>query len=108
MPSDIPEPDWRRFKEIHQKLLDRYCRQILEEAADVCGSADGTSHDQYLQLYKLIHERDKQMAHGFNDFRRSTAVMQLAIMRRMKLLTDEELRLFSEQTRNRVEGIASL
>jgi len=41
MPSDIPEPDWRRFKEIHQKLLDRYCRQILEEAAAVCGSAEG-------------------------------------------------------------------
>jgi hypothetical protein len=56
----------------------------------------------------LVEERDKQMANAFDDFRRSTAVMQLGIMRRMKLLTDEELALFSEQTRIRVEGIASI
>jgi len=48
------------------------------------------------------------MSNAFDDFRRSTAVMQLGIMRRMKLLTDEELGLFSEQTRTRVEAIASL
>ena len=74
----------------------------------VSKDARGSAHDRYLKVYKLIKGRDKQMANAFNDFRRSTAVMQLGIMRRMKLLTDEELGLFSEQTRTRVEGIASL
>ena len=109
MSSDIPESDWRRFKEVHTKAEERYCRRILEEvAAIVSGGAGGSAHDRYLKVYRLIEERDKQMANAFNDFRRSTAVMQLGIMRRMKLLTDEELGLFSEQTRTRVEGIASL
>jgi hypothetical protein len=48
------------------------------------------------------------MARAFDDFRRSTAVMQLGIMRRMKLLTDEELSVFSPETQVRVRGIASL
>lgn len=70
--------------------------------------AEGSAHDRYLEVCKLIKERDRQIANAFNDFRRSTAIMQLGIMRRMKLMTDEELALFSEQTQTRVEGIASI
>lgn len=108
MTSHLPESDWRHFKDIHAKVLERYCCRILEEVAAVTRSTDSTAHDRYLKLYKLIEERDKQIAGAFNDFRRSTAVMQLGIMRRMKLLTDEELGCFSEQTQRSVEGIASL
>ena len=108
MSSDFPESDWRRFKEVHAKLLERYCSRILEEVASLSQGTGGSAHDRYLKIYKLIEDRDKQMANAFNDFRRSTAVMQLGIMRRMRLVTDEELSLFSEQTRARVEGIASL
>ena len=109
MPLEIPESDWRRFKEVHAKAEGRYCERVLEEvAAIVNSSAEGSAHDRYLKVYKVIKDRDKQMANAFGDFRRSTAIMQLGIMRRMKLLTDEELGLFSEQTRTRIEGIASL
>ena len=108
MSSDIPESDWRRFKEVHTKLLERYCSRILEDVADAARGSEGSPHDRYLKVYKLVKERDKQMAQAFDDFRRSTAVMQLGIMRRMKLLTDNELSLFSEQTRTRIEGIAAI
>lgn len=107
MSSDIPESDWRRFKEIHQKLLERYCCGVLEEVTAAIQKPGVSAHDRYLKVYKLIQDRDEQIANTFNDFRRSTAVLQLAIMRRRKLLTDEELSLFSEQTRTRIEGIAS-
>lgn len=108
MSSDLPESDWRRFKEVHTKLLERYCCRILEEVTAASQGTEGAAHDRYLKVHKLIKDCDKQMSNVFDDFRRSTAVMQLGIMRRMKLLTDEELGLFSEQTRIRVEGIASL
>jgi hypothetical protein len=108
MYSDIPESDWRRFKEVHEKVLERYCCRILEEVAAASHGTEGSAHDRYLKVYKLVKERDKQMANAFSDWRRSTAVMQLGIMRRMKLLTDQELSLFSEQTQSRVEGIASI
>ncbi len=106
--ANIPESDWRRFKEVHKKLLERYCRRVLEEVAAASQGTEGTFHDRYLKVYKLIEERDKQLANAFDDFRRSTATMQLGIMRRMNLLTDEDLSLFSEPTQTLVEGIASL
>lgn len=108
MSADIPESDWRRFKEIRGELLERYCTRILEEVAAASQHAGSSAHERYLKVYKLVKERDKQIANAFNDFRRSTAVMQLGIMRRMKLLTDEELGLFSEKTRTQIEGIASI
>jgi len=109
MPAEIPESDWRRFKEIHSKAEERYCERILEQvAAAVTGSVEGTAHARYWKVHKLIKDGDKQMAKAFGDFRRSTAVIQLGIMRRMKLLTDEELVLFSEPTRTRIETIAQL
>jgi hypothetical protein len=107
MSSNIPESDWRRFKEVHSSILERYCGRILEEVATLSQGA-GTPHDRYVKVYKLIQTHDKEIARAFNDFRRSTAVTQLGIMRRMKLLTDEELTMFSEQTRTHIEAIASL
>ena len=107
MSADIPESDWRRFKEVHAKLLERYCSRVLEEVT--AASQGGTSaHERYVKVYRLLEERDKELANAFNDYRRSTAVMRLGIMRRMKLLTDEELGLFSERTRTQIEGIASI
>ncbi|HLH52372.1 MAG TPA: peptide ABC transporter substrate-binding protein [Verrucomicrobiae bacterium] len=108
MSSDLPESDWRCFKEVHSKALERYCCRILEEVAVATRGSEGTAHERYLKIFSLINEHNEQMAKAFDDFRRSTAVMQLAIMRRMELLTASELGQFSEQTRIRVEDIASL
>ena len=103
MSSHIPESDWRRFKEVRAKLLERYCSGILEEVVAASQATEGSAHDRYVQIYRLIKERGKQLANAFDDFRRSTAVMQLGIMRSMGLLTDDELRSFSEETRAHVE-----
>jgi len=63
--------------------------------------------DENIRAFKLLKNRDKEMARAFDDFRRSTAVLQLAIMRRMRLLTDEDLSVFSAQTQEQVRGIAT-
>ena len=108
MSSDLPESDWRRFKEIHTRVLERYCVQVLRDVAGVSQGSEGSAHDRYLKIYKLVEDADEQIEKVFSDYRRSTADLQLGLMRRMKLLTDAELALFSEQTRTRIEGIASL
>jgi hypothetical protein len=108
MSQDISEPDWRRFKEVRANLLERFCERTLNEVMGRIRGPGSSAHERYLKVYKLVHERDKQLANAFNDFRRSTAIMQLGIMRRMKLLTDEELGFFSERTRTFIENIASL
>ena len=109
MSLDIPESDWRRFKDVHTSAEERYCARVLEELAAIASRSTGeNAQARYLKVCKLIRDRDRQMAKAFGDYRRSTAVMQLGLMRRLQLLTDEELGLFSEQTRTRIEGIASL
>jgi hypothetical protein len=109
MPMEIPESDWRRFKEVHTSAEERYCERIIEEVAAIGSrSTEASAPARCMKVTKLIKDRDKQLATAFGNYRRSTAVMQLGLMRRMKLLTDEELGLFTEQTRARIEGIASL
>jgi len=107
MSSHIPESDWRHFKRVHNELLERYCARVLDELAATLKAGDGTAHDRYVRAYKLLKNRDEDMARAFDDFRRSTAVLQLAIMRRMHLLTDKDLSVFSAQTQEQVRGIAS-
>jgi hypothetical protein len=108
MSSHIPESDWRHFKRVHNELLERYCARTLDELAAQLKTGDGTAHDRYVRAYKLLKNRDEDIARAFDDFRRSTAVIQLAIMRAMRLLTDEDLSVFSKQTQDQVRGITSV
>jgi hypothetical protein len=108
MSADIPESDWRRFREVHKTLLERYCARVLGEVNALTVSPEGSAHERYLRVYKLIEDHDEEIARAFNDMRRSTATLQLGIMRRMGLLSDDELSGFSERTRERVLAIASL
>jgi hypothetical protein len=103
----IPEADWRRFKEVHGVLLERYCAGILVELATALKAGEGTARERYLRAHRLIGQRHEDMARAFSDFRRSTAVMQLGIMRGMGLLTERELGMFSEKTQVCVRALAS-
>lgn len=104
MTSRIPESDWRQFKVVHAELLERFCARILEEVAAAM-STGGAALDRYDRVYTLLKERDKELRNAFGDYRRSTAEMQLFIMRRMGLLTDADLDGFSEQTQARMRGM---
>jgi len=46
-----------------------------------------------------MHKRDKEIASAFDDFRRSTDIFQIAIIRKLGVITDEEFGRFSESTR---------
>lgn len=95
----IPESDWKIFRRVRTAALARYCERVLAEVARLACDTSIESHDRYLQVYKLIHERDKLMANTFNDFRRSTAELQLLIMKSHGMLTDEECAQFSPEIR---------
>lgn len=108
MAPDIPESDWRHFREVRPKLLEEFARRSLAEIVATIEAKEGTAHARYLKVYKLIHKRDKDLTCAFSDYSRSSAVTSLGIMRRMNLLTDEDLSRFSELTRTQILNIASL
>lgn len=66
MSLDIPESDWRRFREIQKEFLARYCSRTLEEVADASQGTEGSSHDRHLRLCRLITQRDQQLARAFS------------------------------------------
>lgn len=97
MRGTISEPDWRIFRELHRIALGRLCERILAESRNAMEQPGKSAHERYLDLFELIRNRNHDVARAFDDFRRSTALLQLGIIHSMGLLTSDELRRFSPQ-----------
>jgi len=88
--------------------LERFCRQVIEEvSAAVSDRADGY-HECFLKVYALVNERNRELAHTFDDLRRSNATLLLASMREKQLLSEEEFSHFGPETCDAVEAILRL
>jgi hypothetical protein len=105
MLRDIREADWKLLRELKPLALARYCDRVLAEVVALASDAAVGSHERYLALLKLIDERDRTLADAFNDLKRSTGLLKLAILRRLNLVTDDEFARFTPETREAVRLI---
>jgi hypothetical protein len=101
----MTEAEWKMFRRLHATALERFSAKILADLQRIVADANKSSHERYLEIWKLLRKRDDQMARAFDDVRRSTALQQLCIMYSLKLITDDELGTFSLQTQ---EGVRIL
>ena len=99
MSRDFPESDWKVFVQLRELALERLCERIVNEVDQISSDSAASFHDRYLRVYRLLQERDREVADAFNDPRRSQAMIQLARMKAMRLLEPEELSRFSTPTR---------
>jgi hypothetical protein len=85
-------------------------RPVLRALAEVNEliAKDGSNHERYLATFRMLRERDKELADAFNDMRRSTAILLLARIEHHKLLTDEEFARFSPETRASVQTLLEI
>ncbi len=97
MANGIRESDWKLFKEVRAAALQRFCERILAEVARLASDTSTGSHERYLLVYDLVQQRNADIAAAFDDFRRSTALRQLGIMRSRGLVTDPEFARFSDE-----------
>ena len=95
----IAEADWRRLSKLKPLALDRLCERILSDLRALASDANDNHHERYGKVYGLIQEQDKLIARIFDGLSRSNALWKLAAMVEEKLITGEEFRLFSEETR---------
>ena len=102
MSNQIREADWKVLRELMPIALERFCERVLSEVCTVALET-GKSARRYLAVFKLIHRRDDEMADAFNDVRRSRAMLRLACIKFLDVLTEEELARFSPETREHVE-----
>jgi hypothetical protein len=106
MNEKAPESDWRVFRELQRTALERFCTRILDEVERLLRDASRSHHDRYLDIYRLVRERDKELAGAFDDPRRSRMLWQAARMHALELLEPDELARFSEKSRRTIESLA--
>lgn len=104
MTPAIVESDWKLFRKLHPVALERFCAQILNEIETVNADVGKSSHQRYLDIYKIIERRDKELSEIFNDPRRSAALMQIVSIYGCGLFTEIELLGFSQEVVNVVKS----
>ncbi len=103
MMRQIKESDWKLFRQVHSEALERFCKQILLEIERINADRTKGFHEKYLDIWKVLKRRDKEMAQAFDDMRRSTAWTRLASMRGLGSLTEDEFLRFSQEAREVVD-----
>lgn len=105
---NIPERDWKHLRVVHRAALERYCERVLDECTSAAADPSRTAHERYLALFKLIRDRDDEIAAAFNGMRRSQAMTHLIAMRELGVVTEEEWAGFSSEMQEAVVRIEQL
>jgi hypothetical protein len=106
VPHSFPESDWKTFRDLREVALQRFCERVLEELRSFVQDDSSSHHERYLAVFRLIQERDEQLAHAFNGPARSRMIVQLASIHALGLLSADELGRFTEETRGTIEPLA--
>ncbi len=107
MQRQIPERDWKQWRRLSADALERFCGRILEESAAFARHG-GSAHARYLELFRLLGERNEQMAAVFDDQRRSNAYRQIASAVVAGIVSPEELEVFSDETQSVIRMLTEL
>ena len=98
MLNELPESDWKVFRELRETALQRFCTQVLEDVQKTASDSSQSAHERYLALWQLMDKRDRELDRTFDNPRRSFAAVQLAVICRQGLLKPEEIARFSDAT----------
>ena len=105
MGHDFPESDWKVFRALREIVLERFCKRVLAEMDSLRTDTSKTNHERYLDIWQLMSERDNELAHAFNDPKRSQMISQLIAMHTYGLLDQSDLDNFSQETREKIERV---
>ena len=95
----IPEADWKLWRRLRERALERYCQTALNEFAEF-KDGEGSAHQRYLKLYQLVQRRDQELGEIFDGPKRSNAFFQITFAVQAGLVSPDELALLSEETRS--------
>ena len=97
----ISETDWKRWVHLSGDALARYQENTLLQAAKLV-KGPGTPDERYRKLSKLLAQSDDTIAAVFDAQKRTRAVVQIAAALDEGIVSEDELRAFSEETRESV------
>ena len=105
MHRSVPEADWKLFRKIRDAALEAFCERVLDEAGRFREDDGRSHHERYRALFEWLGDRNREMAHAFDDLRRSTMIISLAAMANLGLVAAADLAGFSPSTRESVEAL---
>lgn len=103
----IDESDWKFLKKEKDSILNEYCGRILQQAESIIHGENTSKYQSYMELYRFLHEKDKELAAMFDDLRRSNALIKICHMFRYEALSLSALDRFSHKTKERIHNLLS-
>ena len=55
----MKESDWKIFKQIKEKALEKFCQESLNEFEEAINNIEENAHTRYTLVYRLVQNRDK-------------------------------------------------
>ena len=87
----------------HPLAIERFCERVLVEVDRVLRDGAKNHHTRYLQNFRIIEQRNGEIARIFDNPRRSYGLTMLAQMRLQGLLTEDEFSSLSPEARGVVQ-----
>lgn len=87
------------LRRLHPLAVERFCEGVLADVERVMRNGTEGAHQRYLDIFRIMERRDREMARLFNGLKRSQGLMMLARIRSAGLLTEDEFSSLSPETR---------
>lgn len=101
----MKESDWKQFKVIREKAVERFCVRALEEFEEAISHGDRHPHNRYLLFSRLVQNRDEEMSLIFDGNSRSRAAIQLTVIRAKGLVEESLLAGLSDEFREQTDPV---
>ena len=99
----VPESDWKKLRAMKDDVLNIACERIFEKIEKIMKEREGSEHEAYLQLWKLLKQEDRKISIMFDDLKRSNAIHKLAAWKHENVVSDKRFAGFSEETQETVK-----
>ena len=103
--NEIKESDWKLLRKLQPLALERLCMRLLAEIGKQCQAEGLPYHQRFKQTFRIVQDGDDEIGRAFDDLKRSTAVLKLAVMKSEGLITAEEFLGFTEETGERIRRL---
>ena len=106
MSMDVNEKDWKLFRKNLPDWQENYIERLIKEYTEFL-KGDGLASDKFWELEKRIKTDKKNPGVLLQDVRRSNYLMHLASLVRCEVISMDDLKDFSDETRETIERMIS-
>ncbi len=101
----ILEKDWKNLRSMQENLLDKACGIALANIRSLIDERQGGNHKTFFDLRDAIKSEDRKIGNMFDGMKRSEAMLKIAFMYKYKIIDEDILKEFGEETQKFVKNL---